>query len=83
MSEETVVTRGGQITLTKDVRERMNIREGDTVVLNVAGDVVMLSKRDPKVFDKFDDFLPEKFDNVLAKMRSDEKGRLRRLGIVE
>lgn len=83
MAEESVVTRGGQITLTKEIRERLGIKEGDKVILNISGDSVMVSKRDPKIFDRFDDFLPERFDKVLRKIRSDEKERLRRLGIVE
>ncbi|MEK6887373.1 MAG: AbrB/MazE/SpoVT family DNA-binding domain-containing protein [Candidatus Aenigmatarchaeota archaeon] len=83
MSEQSIVTRGGQITLTKEIRERLGIKEGDKVILNISGDTVMVSKRDPKIFDKFDDFLPQRFDNVLSKIRLDEKERLRRLGIVE
>lgn len=83
MSEQTIVTRGGQITLTKEIRNRLDIREGDKIVLNISGGVLMVSKRDPKIFDKFDDFLPERFDKIIRKIRSDEKERLRRLGIVE
>ncbi len=83
MSEETIVTRGNQITLTKEIRERLHIKEGDTVVLNLSGDVLVISKKNSKVFDKFEDFLPEKFDKTLKRIRSDEKERLKRLGIIE
>ena len=83
MSEQTIVTRGGQITLTKEIRERLGIREGDKIILNISGDSIMVSKRDPKIFDKFGDFLPERFDKVLSKIRTDEKERLKRLGIAE
>ncbi len=82
MTEETVVTRGSQITLTKEVREKLHISEGDKLVLNVAGDVLMVSKKNPKVFDNFEEFLPEKFENVLKKIRYDEKERLKRLGVI-
>ena len=83
MTDETIVTRGGQITLTKGIREKMKIREGDKVILNIVGDTVMVSKRDPNIFDKFNDFLPERFDKTLAKIRSDERERLKKLGIIE
>ena len=80
---ETMVTRGGQITLTKELREQLKITEGDRMVLNRLGNIILVSKKDPSIFDRFNDFLPEKFDRTLAKIRSDEKERLKRLGIVE
>lgn len=83
MTEQTIVTRGGQITLTKEIRDRLGIREGDKVILNISGDSIMVSKRDPKIFDRFDGFLPERFDKILGKIRSDERERLKRLGITE
>ncbi|MBI5332343.1 MAG: AbrB/MazE/SpoVT family DNA-binding domain-containing protein [Candidatus Aenigmarchaeota archaeon] len=83
MSDESIVTRGNQITLTKEIREKMHVMEGDIVTLNIEGDVLMISKRNPMVFDDFEDFLPERFDKTMKKIRSDEKDRLKRLGIVE
>ena len=83
MSEETIVTRGSQITLTKGIREKMQIKEGDRVILNIQGGVLIVSKRDSKVFDDFEDFLPERFEKTIKKIRSDEKERLKRLGIIE
>lgn len=83
MSEQTIVTRGGQITLTKEIRDRLGIREGDKVILNVSGRSVMVSKRDPKIFDDFESFLPANFDKMLRSFRHDEKARLKKLGIIE
>ena len=80
---ETMVTRGGQITLTKELRDELGISEGDKVVLNRLGSIILVSKKDPDIFDRFSDFLPERFDKTLAKIRSDERERLKRLGIVE
>lgn len=80
---ETTVTRGSQITLTKEIRDKLRIKEGDRVVLNVSGDILMVSKKNSKVFDKVGDFLPERFDRILRKIRSDERERLKRLGITE
>ncbi|MBI4438586.1 AbrB/MazE/SpoVT family DNA-binding domain-containing protein [Candidatus Woesearchaeota archaeon] len=82
MIGETVVTRSSQITLTKKVREQLDIKEGDRLVLNIRGDVLIVSKKDPSVFDNFDEFLPENFEKTLNKIRTDEKERLKRLGII-
>lgn len=81
MAEETIVTRGNQITLTKEIREKMNIKEGDRVILNFNGDVLVISKKNSKVFDNFNSFLPERFEDTLKKLRSDYRERLKRLGI--
>ncbi|HLC97951.1 MAG TPA: AbrB/MazE/SpoVT family DNA-binding domain-containing protein [Candidatus Nanoarchaeia archaeon] len=79
---EVLVTRGGQITLTKDVREKMHIVVGDIVVINVLGDAAVVTKKDPKAFEK-SDFLPESFSKTLKEIRSFSwEGRLKRLGIV-
>ncbi len=42
---EVIVTRGGQITLLKEVRDRLEIKEGDLVSVNVIGDAAMISKK--------------------------------------
>ncbi|MBI4399331.1 hypothetical protein HY570_01150, partial [Candidatus Micrarchaeota archaeon] len=54
---------------------KMGVKEGDRVILNISGDILMVSKKDPGVFDNFEDFLPEKFEKTLKKIRSDEKER--------
>lgn len=82
MPEETVVTRGSQITLTKNIRRKLHITEGDRVILNVQGGVLLVSKQDSQIFSQFDHFLPERFEGVLKNIRTDEKERLKRLGIV-
>lgn len=83
MSEVTVVTRGSQITLTKEVREKVGIREGDRVILNVVGGNIIVAKRDPSVFENIKGFLPENFDEIMKKMRTDSRERLKRLGIIK
>ena len=49
---EVMITRGGQITLTKDVRQKLNVHEGDIMLINVLGESAIVSKRDPKEFEK-------------------------------
>lgn len=80
---EVIVTRGGQITLTKDVREKLQIREGDVVIINTVGDTALVSKRNPAMLDKHD-FLPENFQKAMEHMRRfSYADRLKRLGITE
>lgn len=79
---EVTVTRNHQVTLTKDVREKLGIREGDKVIVNVLGDVALITKRDPDAFRDAPSFLPDDFEEVLAEMRSDPEQRLRDLGLV-
>lgn len=76
---EVIVTRGGQITLTKDVREKLRISEGDKVNVNIIGDTALVSKRNPKIFDKHD-FLPANFSKTLEEIRGfSVEERLKRL----
>ncbi|MBI2143911.1 AbrB/MazE/SpoVT family DNA-binding domain-containing protein [Candidatus Woesearchaeota archaeon] len=82
MSEMTTVTRGSQITLTKEVREKVGIAEGDKVMLNVIGNTIVVAKRDPSVFGNIEPFLPANFENVLKMFRTDSRKRLERLGII-
>ena len=82
MGREIIVTRGSQITLTKTEREKANIKEGDRVVINVFKDTLLISKKNPSVFDKFESFLPRNFRDILKKMRTDEKERLERMGVI-
>lgn len=82
MGREIVVTRGSQITLTKMEREKVNIKEGDRVVINVFKDTLLISKKNPEIFDKFESFLPTNFGDTLKKMRNDQKERLKRMGAI-
>jgi len=79
---QTIVTRGGQITLTKEIREKLKIKEGDLVHINVQGDLVLISKKNPKAFDK-NNFLPNNFAKTLNEIRKvSYEDRLKRLGII-
>lgn len=82
MSQSTV-TRNGQVTLTKEIREKLNISEGDIININIMGESVIISKKDVDVWDKINSFLPENFEKVLSDLRGDTSLRLKRLGIYE
>ena len=75
---EVKVTRGSQITLTQDVREKICVKEGDTVVLNIVDGQIMVSKKNPEAFET-EGFLPEDFEESLDSMRKDSSNRLERL----
>ncbi len=79
---EVVVTRNHQVTLTKDVRERLGIREGDRVTINTLGDVAIVTKRDPGVWRDGERFLPDTFHAILERNRQDPRERLEDLGLV-
>ncbi|TAL45684.1 MAG: AbrB/MazE/SpoVT family DNA-binding domain-containing protein [Chitinophagaceae bacterium] len=78
---EVMVTRAGQITLTKDVRDKLNVKEGDIIIVNVLGNTIIASKRNPAAFEKRD-FLPDDFGKVLKSIRTSPQGRFKRLGII-
>lgn len=79
---EVVVTRNHQVTLTKDVREKLGIREGDRVIVNVLGNVALITKRDSRAFRDSGSFLPDDFDEFLEGSRGDSEERLGDLGLV-
>lgn len=78
---EVVVTRNGQITLSKEIRQKLDIDEGDYVIVNLAGDSILISKKDPAVWDRIESFLPADFPRVLTQIRGNTEKRLKRLGI--
>lgn len=78
---QVVVTRGHQITLTKEVRDELGIEEGDVVVVNTVGDAAVVTKRDPGVFRETEGFLPDDAGAVLARLRGDARERLERFGL--
>jgi AbrB family looped-hinge helix DNA binding protein len=75
---EVAVTRGSQITLTKKVREKIGVEEGDIVTVNVSGDQAIITKKDPEAFEKTG-FLPEDFDEIIGETRKDSTERLEEL----
>ncbi|MFB6245180.1 MAG: AbrB/MazE/SpoVT family DNA-binding domain-containing protein [Candidatus Nanohaloarchaea archaeon] len=69
------VTRGSQVTLKKEVMEKIGVKEGDIVTINVSGDQTIVTKKEPEAWDK-DGFLPEDFDEIKEEVRSDSTDRL-------
>ncbi len=78
---EVIVTRGGQVTLTKDIREKLHIEEGNVIIVNTMGELIIASKRNPDVFEK-GNFLPENFEKTLRQIKASPEERLKRFGII-
>ena len=80
---QTIVTRGGQITLNKEIRDKLKIKEGDTIQINTQGNIVLISKKNPKIFENHD-FLPSNFNKILNQIRKfSYEDKLKKLGIIE
>ena len=78
---ETTVTRNGQITLSKKIRDKLGIMEGTRLVINSMGETILISKKDPKFWENFKGHnLSKEFD--YKKTRKDDRERLVRLNIV-
>ncbi len=82
MTGTTIITRGNRITLAKDIREKLKIKEGDRLILNLEGDMLIVTKRNSKALDDLKGFLPTNFETDIRGMRTDEIKRLKRLGII-
>jgi AbrB family looped-hinge helix DNA binding protein len=58
MTFKAIVSRDGQLTLPKAVRDQLDLREGSEVLLNVNGDHLELRVRPRKTIDEIFDALP-------------------------
>lgn len=79
---ETIVTRNGQITLDKGFRKELGIAAGDRIIANRMKGIVILAKKDSKVWGRVESFLPKDFGRVLSKIRSPSSERLKRVGVL-
>lgn len=75
------VTRNTQITIPKKIREKLGIRVGDKVEVDIEDGKVVVRKLKPS-FAGYRDFLPRGFEEVLKKIRKDSTERFKGLGVV-
>lgn len=75
------VTRNAQVTIPKKIREALGIKEGDKVTMRVEGNRVVVEKVAPDVWTDCTDFLPENFEKILVRLRTDSRTRFKRLGL--
>mgnify|MGYP006297331255 CR=1 FL=1 len=62
------VTRNGQLTIPKEMREHLDIEDGTPVVVNMEGDRVVISKKKSE-WDDFGGWLPEDFKERSMELR--------------
>ena len=77
------VTRHSQVTIPKKIRKAVGISEGDKVRMRVVeGKKILIEKANKEVWKECTDFLPMDFEKLLTSMRTDSRGRFKRLGLV-
>lgn len=74
---ETKVTRHGQITLAKEIRDELEIMVGTSLKVYKMGDEIVLRKKTPEFWDRCGGALPRSFD--YRELRKDSAKRYRRL----
>jgi AbrB family looped-hinge helix DNA binding protein len=85
MDMKTIVTRNGQITLSKEYRNKLGIREGTPVYERMVGNMIIIEKANPEFWDTYrGGSLPDKFDEILKEIRArgEVKSRLKELGVI-
>lgn len=81
----TTVTRNGQITIPKEIREKLGIREGTPLQVNLYGNTFVVAKSTPEFWKNFKGgFLPKDFEETYKKIREsgDINKRFKKLGII-
>ena len=78
----TVVTRSGQITLDKKLRDELGIKVGTPLETNRLGDMIIIAKKNRSVWRKSVGFLPKEFSNTLKSTKKDYRERLKKLKVL-
>ena len=77
------ITRNYQITIPKEIRDKLKLKLGEKVTIRLEGDKIIVQRISDTVWENCTDFLPENFDKILESLREDSKKRFKRLGIIE
>ncbi|MHA1379472.1 MAG: AbrB/MazE/SpoVT family DNA-binding domain-containing protein [Candidatus Helarchaeota archaeon] len=81
MSKITI-TRNYQITIPKEIREKLNLSLGEKVSIHLEGEKIIIQKLSDEIWEDCGDFLPDNFEKILDKLRSNSTERFKRLGII-
>ena len=77
------VTRHSQVTIPKEIREAVGIKEGDKVKMKIVeGNKIVIEKANEDAWKDCAEFLPVDFEKLLASLQTDSKSRFKRLGLV-
>jgi len=79
----TTVTRNYQITLPKDIRAREGINVGDSLLVDIKGDVIEIRKAKAEIGSAFGAWKKLREDSVeyVRMLRKDSEKRMKRLGL--
>ncbi|HME55003.1 MAG TPA: AbrB/MazE/SpoVT family DNA-binding domain-containing protein [Candidatus Lokiarchaeia archaeon] len=77
-----MITRNYQITIPKDIREKLNLRLGESLQLHMQGEEIVIERMKANAWEECSDFLPDNFDAIQERMREDATERFKRLGIL-
>ncbi|HIJ97704.1 TPA: AbrB/MazE/SpoVT family DNA-binding domain-containing protein [archaeon] len=81
----TIMTRNGQITIPKEIREKLGIKKGTPLQVNLAGNTILIIKSSPEYWKNFrGGFLPKDFEETYRKIREsgDIRKRFKQLGVI-
>jgi AbrB family looped-hinge helix DNA binding protein len=82
MSSVTV-TRHSQVTIPKEIREAVGIKEGDKVQMKVVeGNKIIIEKTTQDAWKECTDFLPVDFEKLSKSLCTDSTNRFKHLGLV-
>lgn len=80
---KTKITRNYQITIPKEIREKLNLKLGEKVTIHLEGERIIIQRVNEAIWDKCHDFLPDNFEKILASLREDSSERFKKLGIIK
>ncbi len=75
------ITRNYQVTIPKQIREKLGLKEGDRVEIYWEEDKIIIKKVEEDI-EELRDFLPKDFDEILKKVRGNTVDRLKRIGVL-
>ncbi len=79
---KVIITRNYQITIPKEVRERLKLKLGDELLIHAEGNKIIVEPTSDDVWETCSDFLPENFEKIQEKIRVDATERFKKLGII-
>ncbi len=80
---KVTITRNYQITIPKEVREKLKLKLGDQVLIRAEGNKIIVEPTSEDVWETCTDFLPDNFEKIQEKLREDATVRFKKLGIIQ
>ena len=79
---KTKITRNYQITIPKDIRDKLKLKLGEKITIHLEGEKIIIQRFSEDIWNECTDFLPENFDKIVANLREDATKRFKKLGII-